>query len=42
MDQYKTLENSDFKSKLLYNITRSMEQSIITSIQNNTVYLKKM
>lgn len=40
MDRYKKLEDSKFKRKFLDNITGSMEENLVASIQSNLVCLK--
>lgn len=37
MDRYKKLEDSNFKRKFLDNITGSMEENLVASIQSNMV-----
>lgn len=37
MDRYKKLEDSKFKRKFLDNITGSMEENLVASIQSNMV-----
>lgn len=39
MDRYKKLEDSNFKRKFLDNITGSMEENLVASIQSNMVSL---
>lgn len=46
MDRYKKLEDSKFKRKFLDNITGSMEENLVASLQSNMVwfcleYIKK-
>jgi len=41
MDRYKKLEDSKFKRKFLDNITGSMEENLVASIQSNLVCFKK-
>lgn len=37
IDRYKKLEDSNFKRKFLDNITGSMEENLVASIQSNMV-----
>jgi len=37
LDRYKQLEDSNFKRKFLNNITGSMEENLVASIQSNAV-----
>lgn len=39
MDRYKKLEDSNFKRKFLDNITGSMEENLVASLQSNMVCL---
>jgi len=40
IDRYKKLEDSNFKRKFLDNITGSMEENLVASIQSNMVCFK--
>lgn len=40
IDRYKKLEDSNFKRKFLDNITGSMEENLVASIQSNMVRFK--
>lgn len=40
MDRYKKLEDSKFKRKFLDNITGSIEENLVASIQSNMVCLR--
>lgn len=40
MDRYKKLEDSSFKRKFLDNITGSIEENLVASIQSNMVCLE--